>query len=979
MSVYTSNKSAASVTAPQTEDVNERGPLRSRLLAGDSYLHKVALGQRTIEYDREHNWRYDSFRKIQIALKIVLPELISNSNDPRIKELSDWKVTDQFDADSEGWLYTFQVLTELRENSLENRIKNVNIDAATLRRLDAKLCKIRYYSTEPDHEKTLHNASTAVKAGYLTRVRVDEAQVYKEPDPAASPFHRLEFNNRVLVVHLLRNDWCFVNLDDGTEGYAQTSKLANRVRVTRAMFDELDDPNDPDIILPDPMPDPEACLYKIKPNETLEHIIDREYDVTIELDRRFYANVLLFVNNPDRKKEMLVYDVDINSGRRFPNSDDATIYLKDGDATWSDTHLREYIAERSRTVAQTALKWAEVESAMNERYGGWNYEQIECKAYTIWLPSKKYAKSLKTVVDKGSIIRGQVADLKQAAIALRKKEIDPLAAELGQKIDLYWPEGIGIRLEGAVGATIGVPIDLDYGASFYLWRDGETIKLSRTGVIGIRPSLEVGVAVNFGTDKGRTQAKAGQAVFGFEAGAGVYAEFKLVIAQELTFPIYDDASMASFFSLIMLEPLSITGGPTAMVAAVLRQTLTFFDIDPNDYTTKFKIQGAIKGGGSAQIGAGLRFAESDNSQLGKTDDLDMYNKGTDTLTKSLSKWLSVQLSAAMANEIAMGVEYEVKDGKFTVDPNTGARVPAEFEYTVALGQNLTATASVPFLKALLPSNFAGGLKLKMGYQYDRDIQEVVENPKTYLIGFLMGVGNLDAYIEPGYEVTAWYDPLTLYLNPPDLGTLLSADADALIDEAKKLLDMFHSVEVKLRTGLGGIVGSKLSDLKNNNLQVMLRNHGRLHKGLIYTMFLDLEFKFVRADLSNFVDSFMGAMLKEMADNALKPSKALAKVLENMTVGKPPTKNAAFGHQFHKVLKEQKASLHVEAGLGIGGSIRGSAGAKGRGRFYIAVRGIGHLAVTFDQIKKLLGLPKRIDIKEKLLSTPPKSFSHVISD
>ena len=147
MPVSASNQSTAESSAPQTDAAQERGALRSRLLAGDSYLHKVALGQRTIEYEPESNMRHDGFKNIQIALKIVLPELINDPPDgikdrldelltqrlrdgqvagqdnddclpERIKNfktvkdylicrLRNWQVSDRYDDDTDGWLYTF--------------------------------------------------------------------------------------------------------------------------------------------------------------------------------------------------------------------------------------------------------------------------------------------------------------------------------------------------------------------------------------------------------------------------------------------------------------------------------------------------------------------------------------------------------------------------------------------------------------------------------------------------------------------------------------------------------------------------------------------------------------------------------------------------------------------------------------------------------------------------------------------------------
>ena len=150
----------------------------------------------------------------------------------------------------------------------------------------------------------------------------DGARLHKAPDPASAWTRQLELNTRVVVDRKLAAGWVMVVLpDSGDIGYVET------VRVNTEL------------------PDPQARLYRIQPNEGAQAVVKKFYSgFTWGEDQRFFVNALVYVNHQAGRK-----------GIRKPSLD----------AAWD-------------TATTTA-------------------------GSQIWIPGEAYVKALKGVVSSGSL------------------------------------------------------------------------------------------------------------------------------------------------------------------------------------------------------------------------------------------------------------------------------------------------------------------------------------------------------------------------------------------------------------------------------------------------------------------------------------------------------------------------------------------------------------------------------------------------
>jgi hypothetical protein len=222
----------------------------------------------------------------------------------------------------------------------------------------------------------------------------------------------LPFNTRVFVKETTENGWSYVELDDGRKGYIKSHAI-NR-----------------------DMPDPGAKLYRISSGEGLQNIIRDNYQDNVE-DQRFYANVLLEVNNPENDKDGAIYVNESKKGlfsRVFDLTDYDGFVVKEG--------------------------------------------------YWIWLPSQSYADSLLGKVKSGS----------------RAKEVSEMISDYSLKaaeiLDQTIPVGSGIFLDASIGVTFGLPIGVGANGYTHIYRkDQDNLVLRK--YCNIDAGLDTGVGAGF--------------------------------------------------------------------------------------------------------------------------------------------------------------------------------------------------------------------------------------------------------------------------------------------------------------------------------------------------------------------------------------------------------------------------------------------------------------------------------------------------
>lgn len=281
----------------------------------------------------------------------------------------------------------------------------------------------------------MRNSAVKVQSG---------TSLYKKP--GTTLLEKLAFNAVVYVLEVADNDWACVEYN-GVKGYVNVKHLAMQT----------------------PMPGSLAKLHLIKPKETIEGIIKDTYKLKEGEDRRYYANVLLYINNPS------------NLGNRG-------IYVND------DIDL---------------LKWLTIDY---DRFG-------LTEGYLIWIPDKAYADSLMSKVNSGDYTKEW------------GKKIDSLTKDMRKTVDDLWPVGFGAFYGVSVGATFGIPLGADVQIETYFYRkDANTIGLKKYNKVaaGLDTGLSAGFYIGGKNTQGGSPVLGAHAGVNAEAKAmGLsYAEFE---------------------------------------------------------------------------------------------------------------------------------------------------------------------------------------------------------------------------------------------------------------------------------------------------------------------------------------------------------------------------------------------------------------------------------------------------------------------
>lgn len=301
----------------------------------------------------------------------------------------------------------------------------------------------------------------------------DGANLYKTPGGEKLLNEPIAFNEEVFVINVDAEEWAYVKYKEH-KGYVNI----NRVNTGT------------------PMPGTGAKLYKIWEGDTLEEIIKANYSLSKEDDRRFYANALLHINNPQ-------------------NQPGKGIYVKDQFDFFSGITI--------------------------------SYDRFHVnEGYLIWLPQKAYVESLKRIVNSGSYKE----ELINKAHQLRDSIIST--------VDKFWPVNWGAFYDMQVGATFGYPIGGDIqGATYFYRKDEDTIALKKFGrfAIGLDTGVSAGIFIGKSGSKKGDKGLGASAGGDLEAKQAAYsqAEYEFPIKD-------DDAILSALMLIFAGDNMAINLG-----------------------------------------------------------------------------------------------------------------------------------------------------------------------------------------------------------------------------------------------------------------------------------------------------------------------------------------------------------------------------------------------------------------------------------
>jgi hypothetical protein len=290
---------------------------------------------------------------------------------------------------------------------------------------------------------------------------------------------------------------------------------------------------------------------------------------------------------------------------------------------------------------------------------------------------------------------------------------------LKTKLVESWPVGVGLELDGAIGATFGYPIYLGAEAFFsvsHFVRGG--FKLRRGGILRVAADTGVGAGGFVGLGGGGSSGRGGDGGaggggggqrgglgIGAEAGAQAQAGIKTMVIQEFDFPVAEDDAFLSF----VITTLQADQSTSMTVLSGL--STGFRRVNPMSYNTSTRFE--VKGYGEANAGAsaGLRTGGADTQQGRDTWTRDQGARDNGS-ANWWQRWMSVGIFGRLTAEAGMGVEVRNSEWQQNAE---GVRVPGKMEVSLygegQVGASIATT--VPVIGAALPNfNWAPGVGVR---------------------------------------------------------------------------------------------------------------------------------------------------------------------------------------------------------------------------------------------------------------------------
>lgn len=936
------------VTLENNVNKNVSKVLTSRLFKGDPLLQSVANGYTTINVGRNNLGPF--LEKIQTALMIVIPEIDGLSRN----DIKDLQITKRCDKATFESIKLYQFWTD--QASLP---PDGDIGSETILALDRELNKINYYDIVK--RKTIHNESKSAKVGKFTVVwhggENGNAPLREEPLLTATIIKSIGSNKRVRMIDILpMGDWVYVEVDDPVQ------------KDEKKRFGYLDITH---IWTKSEIPEPNARLYTVKNNG--EGLLDvaGKYSPMNGVDRRYYANVLLYVNNPegvDQKKEKRINPT-TGKFEEFGILKPNTIYLTNGGSSWYNYFkiftLTTPLPLLPPIISLAERTWEEWESQINQKAGtGWNdWSQTGLRhSQQMWLPSQRFADSLKDVVNVGAV--PGVGDL---VTRIKAKAASVYQSFVGV-INDNWPVGWGINIDSGAGATFGIPIGVDKEHYMYLWRSSvDEFTLIRRGVIG--GGFDSGFGAGFFVGSGKPFKKNTQnnEEFGIGgvAGAEVKAGVKLTVHEEFVFPFKEDLALASMLSAALeLDKSGDVGGSIvssfspSMLAASFISNFVSFNIDPTEYMKKCSVEfgGYLEGHAGASAGITIGDENWKDYWTNNTTSKNTQQKAQSWTVTSILSFLRAALTLSASVEIAGGIEIEIPNG-FEYDELTGYKVPngtikVDLYAEGSLAADLNSNSKI--ISLFLPVNFAfspefgGGIKFSFEYEYKaahflpNTNVSALDDFKYKSTSIYKKAGSLDIFDGPAFKTEIKITPYTS--EPFSIQTVLNS---------------FDSITIEKRLMIGATFGRGYKGLTTfyNKLPILITGNGKPKFGVSYEGYFTIKVTVNK----NSISTLINAILTDIKNGGKDFGELLFFIIDYIQTGKPPQKlpQTIYAIYNQLTLMEAKLNFSVAIGAAVGAQI--SVGLKAR--FQANLKG----ALTIEK-----------DIKEQVVNFfQPGNKDHIV--
>lgn len=411
--------------------------------------------------------------------------------------------------------------------------------------------------------------------------------------------------------------------------YREVQENGNKVRRQQIWYSSLG-------------PVPGSKLYRIQPNDNILKIASKFYtsieyknvdvnenenDTQNDRDKRYYANFLLYANNPEGKSEVGKDTLNVATGKfDLIETRKMGIFLKSSanQKTILD-YVKDYVWEYKYSLVTPILTFIPGASA----WGAWHawadhyndkspagagykdYDDCQVNiGFNIWIPPKEYALSCYRQVGSGSI-GGEILNI--------KNETQRLYGEFSNTIKEAWPENTGFQISGDVGGKVGLSVE--GGGRVYISREkadlydtgysqvNEVLVVRKMGYVkaGFQPKVKkpnLGLLMGVNKMADTVNDAGGQ----FEFDANLELTLRLEILEEFVFDFENDYAVAN--ALMSVHSLAEGVSPLFKTGGGLGKTVLNYLLDGNinfeEYRTKFEceVKGEVGASGAIVVGAG---------------------------------------------------------------------------------------------------------------------------------------------------------------------------------------------------------------------------------------------------------------------------------------------------------------------------------------------------------------------------------------
>lgn len=902
-----SSHDAANLQTPVSFDnilYDENTILKSNLFKGDKILqivleNKIVIRRIATQPDKIFGVYIE---KIQKALILLLPGTVpiaqSHSSDVEIRD--SLVLGNKFDEKTEYYLSQYQTNKFLTDNT-------GTINYETLIAMEEDLASLGRCNTLEVREVIPGDAIYIDKFMSVFKLNSPNqiSNVYIKPDPASGIIFNAIRNDKVFVEKIFKVDavsWAKILFDykiPHEEPVIIMPRTIDGINInlpdTEAHYNIYDTKTAEGYIILDDLwtkseiTDPGAELLSIPLTATILDILTaygfQSIDSSNEDKALFYAQAILFANNPFCKSTQIRYNLSETDGTYsvvenitspiFVSSTGSSIFSSIFDFLGSLLNVNLSLIDLPFAANFTLNNlwfndrgnpngWYNFIKSFLDISGEIDLASIQINPSTVsdehvmWLPSPQYLEglyettlinTLGTSQDMAENFVENITLFLQDTITIMDSITNTLVNItrqdfLVQKLNEFMPVGTGLSIAGNLGATFGIPVGLDVEYKCYLWRkDEDTIVLRKRGTLAA--GLDTGVGAGFFMGTGRKKSFKNSSNqdkrygLGAEVGASLRVMPKVVITQEFEFPFKKDWNIlnlliATFnleFTADMLHCFSFLTG------------FKFFNLEPLDYLTKIIIQpGAFIEGNAA---ASARVAVGSNDEYATWQDdttpKTIYEKPSGSTIATILSLLNLTFGITVGAEIANGIEINLTDRIH--DPDSWIMIPTKInlslysEGSVALDLKL----KLPFISFPVTLDFGCGCKTSFEYLYDAAHYQSganSTNPPKFVfkdLSFYVKSGSID---ENDFTGSAYIVELVMAQNVPNNPT------------APVEFSMQYFSEVKITRRIGLELGKKIA--QKNSLSINTDKFSKTWGATAYG-YIEGEFYILKNEVLNFIN------------------------------------------------------------------------------------------------------------------------------